>query len=365
METRSADVAIIGAGIVGLSLAEALIERGASVLVFDRGVPGQAQSGGVTRIFRHTHAEVRLIRLALRARTAWRELEGRSGRRLVGSEGVIALGDPSGAARLSDIGVDVEILKGDELRERLPIAQAHQLTGVLERDAGAIRVRDAVHALVDAVSGSLVPVEVYGLASSDTQATIYAADGVLHVGEVFVTAGAGTAAFAAAAGIQIPEVRSCHLRVTFARSPAVATLTLPCLLDRSGRFGETVYGSPTPDASGYAIGISGADGSVDVDGVAAADPSRLAEILHRTQAYAERAFGNVLDGTIATRVCLATPLNTSDDDFRVWRERRLTFLAGHNLFKFAPLIGQLLADSALGGDIPRELAHSPATAEDS
>lgn len=355
METLSADVVIIGAGIVGLSLADALIERGASVLVFDHGAPGQAQSGGVTRIFRYTHADVRLMRLSLRARAAWRDLETRSGRCLVGTEGVIVLGDPGQATRLSSAGVTVEALAGDELHRRLPIMQTDELLGYLERDAGAIRVRDAVQVLTDAIAGRLMPVEVHGLESSDTHATVYAADGIHRAGHVFVTAGAGTAAFASAAGIKIEEARSCHLRVTFGRNAADDIKALPCLLDHSGLFGETVYGSPTPDAGGYAIGISGTDGSVGVNDPTAVDSARLAEILSRTEAYAERAFTNVLGGAIGTRVCLTTPLTTGHDDFRAWRERRLTFLAGHNLFKFAPLIGQLLAESVLDDGLPREL----------
>ena len=57
-------VAVVGAGIVGLSTAAALSDRGASVTVFERGVPGDGQSGGSGRIFRHAHDDPRLVELA-------------------------------------------------------------------------------------------------------------------------------------------------------------------------------------------------------------------------------------------------------------------------------------------------------------
>ena len=59
---------MVGAGIVGLSTAHALSERGVGVAVYERGVPGNGQSGGDSRIFRHSHADPRLVSIALRSR---------------------------------------------------------------------------------------------------------------------------------------------------------------------------------------------------------------------------------------------------------------------------------------------------------
>jgi sarcosine oxidase len=85
-------IAVVGAGIVGLATAYELLARGASVTVYERGVPGAAQSGGESRIFRHAHDDPRLVALAVEARARWRAWEERFGVELVAPVGSLALG---------------------------------------------------------------------------------------------------------------------------------------------------------------------------------------------------------------------------------------------------------------------------------
>ena len=56
-----ADVAVIGAGIVGLAAAFALEWAGSSVRVYETGPPGHGQSGGESRVFRHAHDDPRVL----------------------------------------------------------------------------------------------------------------------------------------------------------------------------------------------------------------------------------------------------------------------------------------------------------------
>ena len=113
---------MIGAGIVGLATADALIERRVPVTVYERGVPGNGQSGGESRIFRHAHEDARLVAFACESRTAWRDWEERFGGELLTRDGVIALG--SAAVRRLGVlqqvgGVRARPIEPDEVAERL------------------------------------------------------------------------------------------------------------------------------------------------------------------------------------------------------------------------------------------------------
>jgi sarcosine oxidase len=357
-------VAVIGGGIVGLCLAEALTERKISFWCFEQGAVGGGQSGGVTRIFRHRHASPQLVALALEARSEWARLAERVGEELVGPEGVLILGgEGNEASRLKGLGVAVETPPWIAVRDRMPlghIVDEGALGAIFETNGGAIRAHEAIARLFEAVGRSVLKTEVQGLAQDDSGVTVFASDGIYEVDEVFVTAGAGTARLARSDGIDIPERRACHLRLTF---ESRAADTLPCLLDRSSCFGESAYGSPTPDGRGYAIGISSEDGSVSTPDSKAPDPAQLLEIQARIEAYAKRLLPSTLGRVTGARLCLATPLKSGDDDFRAWRKGRVTYFAGHNLFKFAPLIGTLLAESSERRELPQALRRDLPTSD--
>lgn len=55
------EVAVIGAGVIGLATTLALRDADVEVICFEAGRPGSGQSAGETRVFRHRHDEDRLI----------------------------------------------------------------------------------------------------------------------------------------------------------------------------------------------------------------------------------------------------------------------------------------------------------------
>jgi sarcosine oxidase len=94
-----ADVAIVGAGIVGLSTARALRDGGCRVTIYEHNAAGCGQSAGGTRIFRLNHADSRLIGLAQRAQLIWRQWEDDYAVSLIGRDGVLVAGPTAPARR--------------------------------------------------------------------------------------------------------------------------------------------------------------------------------------------------------------------------------------------------------------------------
>ena len=55
------------------------------------------------------------------------------------------------------------------------------------------------------------------------------------------------------------------------------------------------------------------------------------------------------------RVCRLTRLPWGEDAFAAWRTGPVTAFAGHNLFKFAPVLGPMLVEAATGDALPAAL----------
>ena len=356
-DTQSPPVGVIGAGIVGLSTAYTLLDRGAAVTVYESGVPGNGQSGGESRIFRHAHDDPRLVELACESRAIWRRWEERLGVELVSADGVVAIG-PSVEDRLRVLesvdGVEARSIDAAELSRRLPPLADYSGPAMLDEAGGSIRTGAAIEALAAELGDSLVADEVISMCptGSDTVEVRTGGERREH-SSVVVCAGRGTAGLARTVGISLPVTLAAHVRIRFAVHGEPPPL-LACLQDGSGDFGEVgIYAAPVPGNRSYAVGLSqtveaNEDGSL-------IDPDALAALGERARAYVARALPGLDPEPLEYRHCWVTDLPWSTDGFAVWESERAFFVAGHNLFKHAPSIGRALAQAATGGGLPNEL----------
>ena len=353
------DVAVVGAGIIGLSAAYALTRRGASVTIYERGVPGNGQSGGDSRIFRHSHDDPRLIVLARRSLHRWREWERECGQELVSRDGVVFLG--SGArerqAALTAAGVSARLVDSAEVAAALPVlmAQADSDDLMVDEDGGVIRTRTAIEMLSAPVADRIVYDEVMSVRPT-TSGTVEVrrGDAAAEHDQVLVCAGIGTTGLARGTGIQLPLRASLHVRLAFAlRSTPPSRLA--CLLDASAASGEShAYGDPLPGNRAYAVGVT--EAAIHPDG-GLVDPDSLAAVARRTVAYANAMLPGLEPTPSQARHCWVTELEWGTDAFALWSAGGAHFLSGQNLFKHAPTIGEALAATALGR--PAEIDLSP------
>jgi sarcosine oxidase len=350
------DVGVIGAGIVGLATAFALTERGVSVTVYERGVPGQGQSGGQSRIFRHAHDDPRLVAFAKSSRLIWDVWAERFGVELVSRDGAVAIG-PSAARRLGvlqDVGdVPARRIDAGELRDRLPILGDFDGVAVLDERGGSIRTTAAISALTAALPEGPVTDEVLLVRSTPVGTVEVRTGGVTaEHGSVVVCAGRGTASLARGVSLALPVRDGAHVRLTYdVRGEPPPTLA--CLQDGSGTFGETgVYAAAVPGNGRYAVGLSD---YVDAPGGGLLDPAALAQLAEQATTYVERALPGLDPRPVDVRHCWVTELPWGSDGLGVWAADGVYFAAGHNLFKHAPALGRALAAAATGDGLPAEL----------
>jgi sarcosine oxidase len=353
---RSWEVAVVGAGVIGMATVKALKASDCQVSCFERGEVGAGQSGGATRVFRHTHDAEALVSFAVSARNAWREWEDELGRRLIGDEGLLRFGSDLNLAadRLASAGVPVEFLDQAGQDRAFRGLRAPADRALFEPTAGAIRARRTIEFLQDAVDSALVRAQVLAIEEAPGDGyRLLVGDGFWSCERLVLCAGTDTARLAAMLGIEIPITTRWHARPSFAVREDRSESRFACLQDFSGHHGESVYGSPVGRTGLYALGLGGPTSDTPYDVMPETAPSGLATaaLVERVVQYVGVALKALRPEPVAVRICPTTKLVAGKDAFTVSCERGITTIAGNNLFKFAPLLGQLLAESVVSGSV--------------
>lgn len=347
------EVAIVGAGVVGAAAAWALAREGRQdVVVLDRFAADHelGSSHGPTRIFRYAYDDPFYVSLAKKTLPLWRELEHQTGRTLLTITGGLDVGHTeyltSGAAALRSQGAPADILDAREMADRFPGLTIGARSGLWSPDTGVLAAERSVAAML-AASGAQVrrPVTVLRIDHDDDGATLHTQGGLVHARTAIVTAGAWNGPLLAAAGIDLPLQVTQEQVFHFPGGEG-----LPVFIERAALFRYMV--PPMHGAPGAKVGEHTAGDRTTAD-----ERSGLIEPAgaERVRDWVAAAMPALTPQPVQSGTCLYTM--TPDEDFIVDAKGPIVFASpcsGHG-FKFAPLIGQMLAALATGAVPPAEI----------
>jgi len=373
------DVAVIGLGATGAAALYHLARRGQKVVGLEQATPGHdgGSSHGESRIIRMAYFEhpsyVDLVRVAY---ANWRDLERVSGRAVITTTGILEAGH-SGSALVRDTLASAvlhdlphETLTGRQASARFPAFDLpDDWEAVFQPDAGILSADLAIRLHVEGAlaSGAEVRTQTRVRAIEPTGASVRLVmdDGAtIEAGVVIVAAGGWI-------GELVPELRP---QLTLSRqvvawfAPSQPALTGPdrfpvFLLDAdadpaAGTPADVIYGFPDfagtgVKAASHLLGrtLETAD-EARQDGEAA-DARRILDVVGR---LIPAAAGPVKQ----LKTCIYT--STPDADFIVDThpsDPRIVLASacsGHG-FKFASLLGEVLADLAITGSTPYDISR--------
>lgn len=364
------DVAIVGAGTMGMAAGAFLAQQDAKTVLIDAFDPPHLNGShhGDTRMIRHAYGEGRqYVTLVKRAQQLWEELEQQTGFNIFEKTGVIGLGPKESpflhetieSARKHDL--PLEILTSKEIKERWPgFSIPDHFIGCLETESGVIYSENAIQAYKETAiknGARLVmntPVQHIDL-DNGKGVKITTKHETFYARKVIVTAGAWAAKLLPDLALPIQPTRK-----------AVAWFDAPLPLYDAANFpsffiedqDRKFYGFPSLNGTGLKIGRSDGGQPIDPDlqtqnfGLYETDEGDLRKGL---DLYLSRANGNLKQG----KTCLYTL--SRDNDFVVDfhpEDSRVLFacgFSGHG-FKFGSVMGEVLSQLALTGESEFDLS---------
>ena len=351
------DVAIVGAGVHGASIAFHLSSRDVSVAIFERTTPAGGPTGRSSAICRAYYTNVFLAETARDSIAMFQRFEELTGvdagfRRT----GMMFLHPQEDAEtmrasvdRLNGLGIETELLEGDALAARLPgFSLADIGVGAFERDAGYADPHATTNGLFRmAVRNGATPrlgadVVKIEAASTGGGTIVTGAGERTSCGAIVIAAGPWTRELAALAGADLPLTVERHVVATFRWAGADP---VPAHGDLNGGYyfrpeGEDLYlmGPVTPEPE--------VDPDDVVTDISSGEIERLARLVTRRVPGLERseAHGG-----------WASLYDVSPDWQPVIGEIAPGIFvdagsSGHG-FKLAPALGRHIADLVTGSDV--------------
>jgi sarcosine oxidase len=320
-------VAVIGAGVMGLATGWALRRRGHEVVVYEQFRIGhdRGSSHGRSRIFRLAYAEPEYVRLAQESLGLWRELEAESGETLLELYGLVEIVrtlEESTAETLEACGVAWERLDREEAERRYPIRVPDGSFVVVQPEAGISRADRALKAFAQGL---------------DVREETRVRPDEVDADAVVVTAGSWVNEL-----LDEPlDVKTTRETICYFR-PDTGGLPVPSVVSfKPGDHTHDMYSLADPK---YGLKVGAHHAGPEADPNVPGEPEP--ELIERITRWARETYRLAEPDPVGAETCMYT--STPDQTFILERRGRIVVgspCSGHG-FKFAPAIGQRLADLA-------------------
>jgi sarcosine oxidase len=356
------DVVVIGLGAMGSAALCALARRGAHVLGIERFAPGHdyGSSHGGTRVIRLGYFEhPSYVPLLRRTYELWRELESASGQELLHVTGIAEIGPPDGTVVPGTLlasrthGLPHEVLKAAALMERFPAFRIPlDFVGVVQPDGGFVAVELAIEAQLALAKTAGAEVRtgmtVQAIAPRRNGVRIRIGERSIDADTVIVSAGPWVKRLLPDLPVQLRVTRQvmAWFQPRDAALFAAGRFPVFVLESRHGvHYGFPPHGTDSVKIAKHHHGNETVDPDRHDRAISAADESLIRPVLAD---HIPAANGKLM----AAKTCLYTV--TPDGDFIIDRMPGAPNIivaspcSGHG-FKFAPVIGEILADLATAG----------------
>lgn len=218
---ESADVVIIGAGILGISTAWFLVKQGINVVVCEKGLVAGEQSGRNWGWVRVQGRDSREMPMAMHAMRIWRGLAEEIGEDVGYEQGgcIFAARTDKEFEKLSEwldvareYELDTRMIEGDELKRQVPGSSIDWRGAIYTASDGRAEPQKAAPAIARAVARRggtvLTSCAVRGLdIEAGRVAGVVTEHGTIKTSSVLCSAGAWTSLFCRSLGIRLPQLK--------------------------------------------------------------------------------------------------------------------------------------------------------------
>lgn len=352
------DVCIVGGGVMGLAAAYALNkESKQDVLIIDRyGIGNEfGSSNDINRVFRYAYGSDKLYtQMAVESLRLWKQLEQESGQKLLIPTGFLLMeGEDEYWSRfvrdsyktLTGLRLQAESLEKEELKERFPQFSAER--GVLDPYAGALMASKVLETLDPIIKRQGVKIlegeQVTKLHLSDSPEIETSTGTKIRCKKLIVTSGVWSTSLLRDGLTKITRTRQ---QLIYFKPPNDLERFQPAQFPIF--FVDNYYGIPAVGIDGVKVSFHGLPEEVDPDTVnRKADP----EAIESCRNILRKHIPEIADGRVVhSKVCMYDMTENSDFVIDTDPENPNVVygygFSGHG-FKFAPIIGQLLAELAL------------------